>query len=208
MRTFIATVCIAIIGLFILWTSTDGGRAFTAEEARRLEVRENPRPVPDWRIQNQDSSFIALQDWHGNFVVVDFIYTTCPDVCLVMSGSLKSLQTELVQKLEHNNLRLLSISFDQKNDSPQRLKEYLSHFSADFNYWMAARPTSLSQQRAILDFFKVIVIPDEYGGYTHSAGFHVIDPDGRLVAIYGVEQLDELKEYLATVLDKENGNQN
>ena len=69
---------------------------------------------------------------------------------------------------------------------------------------MAARPTSSSQKEAILDFFKVIVIPDEYGGYTHSAGYHVIDRTGRLVAIFGIEQLNELKEYLTQSLNKEN----
>ena len=46
MRTFLATLFIAISGTLILWISTDGGRAFTAEEARRLEIRETPRAVP------------------------------------------------------------------------------------------------------------------------------------------------------------------
>lgn len=208
MRTFLATVFIAIAGFLILWISTDRGRAFTVEEARRLDVRENPRSLPEWHLQNQDSEAITIQDWHGEFLVVDFIYTSCPSVCLILSGGLKSLQKDFASELEKNNLRLLSISFDPEKDTPQRLKEHLSHFSANLKYWIAARPISSSQKEAILDFFKVIVIPDEYGGYTHSAGYHVIDPEGRLVAIFGVEQLDELKEYLTQVLNKKNDHQN
>ncbi len=208
MRTFLATVFIAIAGFLILWISTDRGRAFTVEEARRLDVRENPRSLPEWHLQNQDSEAITIQDWHGEFLVVDFIYTSCPSVCLILSGGLKSLQKDFASELEKNNLRLLSISFDPEKDTPQRLKEHLSHFSANLKYWIAARPISSSQKEAILDFFKVIVIPDEYGGYTHSAGYHVIDPEGRLVAIFGVEQLDELKEYLTQALNKKNDHQN
>lgn len=207
MRTFLATVFIAITGSLILWVSTDRGRAFTVEEARRLDVRENPRFVPEWHLQNQDLETVTIQDWRGSFLVVDFIYTSCPSVCLILSGGLKSLQKDFSSELEKNNLRLLSISFDPEKDTPQRLKEHLSHFSANFKYWIAARPVSSSQKEAILDFFKVIVIPDEYGGYTHSAGYHVIDPQGRLVAIFGVEQLNELKEYLTQVVNKENDHQ-
>ncbi|MCO6428630.1 SCO family protein [Nitrosomonas communis] len=207
MRTFLATVFIAITGSLILWVSTDRGRAFTVEEARRLDVRENPRFVPEWHLQNQDLETVTIQDWRGSFLIVDFIYTSCPSVCLILSGGLKSLQKDFSSELEKNNLRLLSISFDPEKDTPQRLKEHLSHFSANFKYWIAARPVSSSQKEAILDFFKVIVIPDEYGGYTHSAGYHVIDPQGRLVAIFGVEQLNELKEYLTQVVNKENDHQ-
>lgn len=207
MRTFLATVFIAITGSLILWVSTDRGRAFTVEEARRLDVRENPRFVPEWHLQNQDLETVTIQDWRGSFLIVDFIYTSCPSVCLILSGGLKSLQKDFSSELEKNNLRLLSISFDPEKDTPQRLKEHLSHFSANFKYWIAARPVSSSQKEAILDFFKVIVIPDEYGGYTHSAGYHVIDPQGRLVAIFGVEQLNELKEYLTQVVIKENDHQ-
>ncbi|MFO7580371.1 MAG: SCO family protein, partial [Nitrosomonas halophila] len=180
MRTFLATILIVITGLLILWTSTDGGRAFTVEEARRLEVRENPRPVPRWQLENQDAEIVTLNNWHGHFIVVDFIYTSCPSVCLILSSGLRTLQKDLADKLENSRLHLLSISFDPEKDTPQRLKEHLSHFSADLRSWTASRPTSPSQREAILDFFKVIVIPDEYGGYTHSAGYHVIDPEGRL----------------------------
>ncbi|SCX27891.1 protein SCO1/2 [Nitrosomonas eutropha] len=205
MKTFLATFLVVIVGSLVLWVSTDEGRAFTAEEARRLEIRETPRSVPDWRLQNQDAETFRIQDWHGHFIVVDFIYTSCPDVCLILSGNLKTLQKDFSTEEKSDKLRFLSISFDPEKDTPQRLKEYLHHFSADFRYWMAARPINPSQKEAILDFFKVIVIPDEYGGYTHSAGYHIINPDGKLVAIFGIEQTDELHTYLNQVLEeKEN----
>ncbi|MDF0678391.1 MAG: SCO family protein [Nitrosomonas sp.] len=107
-----------------------------------------------------------------------------------------------------DKLRLSASTFDPEKDTPQRLKEHLSHFSADFKNWAAARPTSSSQKEAILDFSSDRQ-SDEYGGYTHSAGFHIINPDGKLVAIFGMEQLDELCAYLNQALEgKDNASKN
>jgi protein SCO1/2 len=200
MKTLFLSVLLAISGLAMLWMGTDGGRAFTAEAARRLEVREHPRPVPNWRLENQDSGVLMLGDWRSRYVVVDFIYTSCPSVCLTLGSGLQKLQKEFGEALNKNKLRLLSISFDPEQDTPERLRAHLSHFSGDGEHWVAARPTNLVERRAILDFFKVTVIPDEMGGYTHSAGYHVIDPHGRLVAIFGVEEYPKLQDYLTMAL--------
>ncbi|QBQ54168.1 SCO family protein [Nitrosococcus wardiae] len=200
MKTLLASTLLAVISLTILWVGTDGVRAFTAEEARRLEVREHPKPVPNWHLENQNAEAIALGDWRGQYVVVDFIYTSCPSVCLTLSSGMGSLQKEFSEALEKDKLHLLSISFDPEKDTPERLRTHLSHFSGDGEQWVAARPTHPVEKKAILDFFKVTVIPDEMGGYTHSAGYHVIDPQGRLVAIFGVEEYPKLQDYLALAL--------
>lgn len=200
MKTLVLSTLLAIAGLATLWVGTDSGRAFTAEEARRLEVREHPKPVPNWRLENQDAAPLALANWRGQYVVVDFIYTSCPSVCLTLSSGMRTLQKEFEEALAQNKLHLLSISFDPEQDTPERLRTHLSHFSADKAYWAAARPTHPVEKKAILDFFKVTVIPDEMGGYTHSAGYHVIDAQGRLVAIFGVEEYPQLQDYLTSAL--------
>lgn len=192
----LATLLMTILGVATLWTGTDGGQAFTAEEARRLEIRATPRQVPEWILENQDGDAFRLQDWHEKFIVVDFIYTSCLTVCLSLSSDMRKLQQTFAPLVQADKLRFLSISFDPEKDTPQRLKEHFSRFAADFSSWTAARPTSAAQNKTILDFFKVIVIPDEYGGYIHSAGYHIIAPSGELIAIFGTEQITELHSYL------------
>lgn len=202
MKTLILSIIVATAGLATLWIGTEGGRAFTAEEARRMEVQKHPRPVPNWYLENQNAETLALGEWSGQYVVVDFIYTSCPDVCLLLSSGLQRLQKEFGEALEKDKLRLLSVSFDPEKDTPERLRTYLSHFSGDGEHWAAVRPTHPAEKKAILDFFKVTVIPDEVGGYTHSAGYNVIDPDGRLVAIFGLEEFAKLQDYLSLALAK------
>lgn len=200
MKTLFLSSLVAIVGLVFLWVGTDSGRAFTAEAARRLEVREHPRMVPNWRLEDQNASVLALGDWHGRYIVVDFIYTNCPDVCLTLDSGMQNLQQEFKEAVAKNKLRFLSISFDPKHDTPERLRTHLSHFSGDGGHWAAARPTHPIEKEAILDFFKVKVIPDGRGGYTHTAAYHVINPQGQLVAIFGVEELPKLQDYLAMAL--------
>lgn len=202
MKTLILSIVVATVGLAALWVGTEGGRAFTSEEARRLEAREHPRPVPNWHLENQNAQTLALGEWSGQYVVVDFIYTSCPDACLLLSSGLQSLQKEFEEALKKDKLRLLSVSFDPEKDTPARLRAHLSHFSGDGKHWMAARPTHPAEKKAILDFFKVTVIPDEVGGYTHSAGYNVIDPEGRLVAIFGLDEFAKLEDYLSSALAK------
>jgi protein SCO1/2 len=203
MKTLLLSAFLAISGLAMLWIGTDGGRAFTTETARRLEVREHPKPVPNWRLEDQNAGVLALGDWRGRYVVVDFIYTSCTSACLILGSGLQSLQRDFGNALNKNKLRLLSISFDPKQDTPERLRAHLSHFSGDGEHWVAARPTNFVEKKAILDFFKVTVIPDEMGGYTHSAGYNVIDPYGRLVAIFGVEEYSKLQDYLTIALTED-----
>jgi protein SCO1 len=207
MKTLFLTIFLAIGGLATLWVGTDGGRAFTAEEARRLEVREHPKPVPNWQLEDQNAGRLRLGEWQGQYVVVDFIYTSCPSVCLILSSGLQTLQKEFADALNKDKLHLLSISFDPEQDTPERLRAHLSHFSGDGERWVAARPTHPAEKKALLDFFKVTVIPDEMGGYTHSAGYHVINPQGRLVAIFGVEEYSELQDYLTVALAEGDSNE-
>lgn len=204
MKTLILSLILAVAGGATLWVGTDGGRAFTTQTARRIEVWEHPRMVPNWHLQNQDGRPLALKQWQGRYVVVDFIYTSCAAACPLLGMGMLKLQQEFKKALEQDRLQLLSVSFDPKTDTPKRLRAHLSHFSAHGENWVAARPTHPAEKKAILNFFGVTVIPNEAGGYTHSAGYYIINPEGQLVAAFGLEKLAKLKDYLTKVLAREN----
>ncbi|HEY3566433.1 MAG TPA: SCO family protein [Thermoanaerobaculia bacterium] len=58
-------------------------------------------------------------------VVLQFIFTTCPAVCPMLSGSLAGAQGEMGEKT-----RLVSISIDPEYDTPARLREYARRLKA------------------------------------------------------------------------------
>ena len=58
-------------------------------------------------------------------VVLQFIFTTCPSVCPLLSSALAGAQGEIGE-----GTRLVSISIDPEYDTPARLREYARRFKA------------------------------------------------------------------------------
>ena len=58
-------------------------------------------------------------------VVLQFVFTTCPAVCPMLSSALSGAQTEMGE-----GTRLVSISIDPEYDTPARLREYAKRFKA------------------------------------------------------------------------------
>jgi protein SCO1/2 len=184
-RTAIAALAVASVFSAALWQGTDGLRAFTTEGARRLSVIEQPRPVPAVRLIDMHGRELTLADEIGRVVVVDFIYTTCPTICVALGESFAKLQHQIPTAGLANGVRLISISFDLR-DSPEALREYAQVHGADGSLWITARPENEEALSALLKTFGVTVIPDGAGGFVHNVALHVVDRQGRLVAIFDI----------------------
>ncbi|MEC9263672.1 MAG: SCO family protein, partial [Candidatus Thermoplasmatota archaeon] len=56
-------------------------------ELHGMEYRDPP-DAPDFMLFDQNGDVFTLSDFEGKVVVVAFIYTSCPDVCLIISANL------------------------------------------------------------------------------------------------------------------------
>lgn len=163
---------------------TQGLQAFTAESARRVSVRKQPRPVPlDAALQTASGQTITLDELAGRWLLVDFIYTRCTTYCAAQGGAFARLQDRMARPIAQGQVALLSISFDPLHDGPEQLAAYQAREKSRGDGWIAARPVSAADLDALMHAFGVTAIADEWGGYAHNAAIHVIDPQGRLVAI-------------------------
>jgi len=61
-------------------------------------------------------------------IMVNFIFTTCTTICPIMSATFSQLQSLLGE--EADKVRLLSISIDPEQDTPEKLRAYARKFSA------------------------------------------------------------------------------
>jgi protein SCO1/2 len=59
--------------------------------------------------------------------------------------------------------------------------------------WQAARPLTADGLQSLTAAFGVTIIQDRLGGYTHNAAIHLVDPEGRLVDIFDLGDLDQLR---------------
>lgn len=178
-----------MIGVIALWTETDGLRAFTFESARRLAVAEAPVMVPLTRLELATDETIDLADFAaGRIVLVEFIYTRCPTLCVALGTTFARLQDAL-RRAGRDDVRLLSISFDPEHDRPEALRAYGEAYGADRRLWSLARVPDAAELRRLLTVFGVVVIPDEFGGFTHNAAIHFLDRAGRLTRIFDQDDI-------------------
>ena len=183
LRTLAVSVSLIVLGLVTLAVATDHFRAFTSETARRIEVREHPRPVPPVTLESQTGARFKLSGLQGKWLVVDFIYTRCVTLCSVLGGKFAQLQEQLTTPLAQHRVQLLSISFDPERDTPAQLADYLERFRSHGEGWLAGRPLDAQGLEALKRTFGVTVVPDNAGGYVHNDAFAIVDPQGRLVNI-------------------------
>ncbi|MEW6129282.1 MAG: SCO family protein [Acidobacteriota bacterium] len=86
--------------------------------------------IPDVEVIDQDG-----KTWHffsdlilNEQVAINFIYTTCEALCPMQAKTFSNIQAELEN--QPSNLKLISISIDPENDSPEKLKNWASQFNA------------------------------------------------------------------------------
>lgn len=184
LRTLLASLLVLAAGVAALAVATDGFQAFTSEAARRINVREEARPIPSVTLQTASGRIVEFADLRGSWLLVDFIYTRCTTYCSAQGSTFSRLQERLARLIAGDEVTLLSISFDPKHDTPARLTGYKRRFGDSGTGWIAARPTKAPGLDALLRAFSVTAIPDRFGGYVHNAAIWVVDPRGRLVAIF------------------------
>lgn len=197
LRSLSVSLILFIAGVAVLAAATDRFQAFTTESARRIAVLRNPPQVPAIALETHSGARINLADFHGRWLLVDFIYTRCMSYCLVLGGEFAQLQDLLAEPLAQDKVRLLSISFDPAHDNPERLTKYLHDFGSRGDGWTAARPLNEQDLARLEKVFGVTVVRSPLG-FVHNAAIEIVDPRGRLVKIL---DMGDPKRVAAVVLE-------
>jgi protein SCO1 len=151
----------------------------------------HPQPgekVPDFAVIDQDGKRIHLSAFRGDVLMVTFIYTRCPfpDFCPLVSRNFAQVYARL-RDHDSKNIRLLTLSFDSKNDTPAAMKKYAHSFDPTtggnpFDRWDFATVPE-KELPAVADFFGLYykVAGDQI---IHSLSTTVINPDGTVYKWY------------------------
>jgi protein SCO1/2 len=201
LRTLLASAVAIALGIAALATATDGFRAFTTESARRVFVARKPVAVRDAVLETERGARVALADLRGRWLAVDFVYTRCATYCSAQGATFARVQRLLAQPIADGRVRLVSISFDPAHDTAAELAGYLRRSGGRGDGWLATRPVDDVALASLLQDFAVVVIPDGSGGYVHNDGVHLVDPDGRIVAIVDGDDPNAIASALTSSLE-------
>lgn len=125
----------------------------------------------------------SLSDFNGKAVLLNFGYTSCPDICPMVLNRMAAVMNELDD--ERSKVQPVFITFDSVRDTAERLQQYLKYFGEDFVGFTG----SDDQLTAVAKQYGVIAIPqksDSAAGilYTHSDYIYLLDKQGRVRALY------------------------
>lgn len=106
--------------------------------------------VPDLTLVRDDGTRVKLPREldDGRPVVMNFVYTTCPGICPIMSAMFSEFQDRL--GAERSRVHMVSISIDPEQDTPARLREYATKFSAgpQWQHYTGTVADSIAVQKA------------------------------------------------------------
>jgi protein SCO1/2 len=88
--------------------------------------------IPAFALVDQRGVSIRDRDLRGRVLIVDFIFTSCPDVCPLLTQQLVGLRKQLP---DNGALAYVSFSVDPEHDTPQKLKAFASAHGADHANW-------------------------------------------------------------------------
>ena len=103
-------------------------------------------PINDFRFIDEYGAPFAFESLSGRVVVVAFVYTSCPDVCPMITASLRQVQVGLGAE-ERQKVHLLTVTTDPEIDQPKVLLAYGKRYGADFANWsfLTGEPTALKK---------------------------------------------------------------
>ena len=159
-------------------------------------------PAPDFDLISQDGRRVTLADFHGQVLAVTFIFTSCPDVCPMLTSTLAQVQQMLGSDFG-KTVAFVSITIDPENDTPTVLREYAEAFSADLRGWafLTGDPTALQD---VARGYGVFAEKAVGGTIDHTLLTSIVDPKGMIRVQYIGYRFDpeEFRTDLLSLVDQ------
>ncbi len=141
-----------------------------------------------YQLVNQKGEPIVFPDFvKGKIVVMNFIFTNCPDICPLSTNNMRLIQ-ERLNKERIKNVQFVSMSFDPNNDTPEVLTKFADIRGLDLSNW-----TFLTGRKSVTDSVihqaNVIAVPNDSTVfkdgrkiyyYIHTDRISLIDNEGRI----------------------------
>lgn len=159
------------------------GRAETTTQA--LTRYPNPRALADFRLERSDGKPLTAADFKGQWNLVFFGFTHCPDICPGTLGVLKQVRAALTQAGAADRVHIHFISVDPQRDKPEVLGRYAGFYDPGF---IAATGSDEELTRLTRSMGQLYTrtTPDASGNYSvdHSASIVLVDPQGQLAGLF------------------------
>jgi cytochrome oxidase Cu insertion factor (SCO1/SenC/PrrC family) len=151
--------------------------------------------VPNFERINQDAQPFGSEQLAGKIWIADFIFTTCPGPCPIISTRMSELQ----KPLEKTDVHFVSFSVDPETDTPPVLRAYADKLRKEPFRWDFLTGSKDAIASISRDRFKLGLTEGEAAGSgpVHSTRFVLVDRRGTIRGYYDALSADGVTKLLA-----------
>ncbi|MBT3672091.1 MAG: SCO family protein [Porticoccaceae bacterium] len=132
-RTIIIIVCFIVVVIFgFIWRMNQP--VIMSEQDLRINgaiILNTPRKFSDFDLIDHRGDAFTLQRLKGQWSMIFFGFTNCPDVCPTTLATLNETYSKLKDS-EKENLQIIMVSLDPERDTVEKLGQYMPYFNAEF----------------------------------------------------------------------------
>jgi protein SCO1/2 len=164
-------------------------------EVARLGTRAMPSfgIVPPFQLIDQNNQPFGSAQLLGKIWIADFIYTTCPGPCPMISSRMSEMQ----KPLEKTDVQLVSFSVDPEKDTPEILRTYAEKLRARDERWKFLTGDRATIYNLSQNGFKLAATNDASGIPLHSSRLILVDRSGVIRGYYDATSPDAVTKVLA-----------
>ena len=138
--------------------------------------------LPNLELIDHNENPVSLSEFRGKLILLNFGYTSCPDICPATLANLRQVYNSFDNK---EDIQILFISVDPKRDDFSKLKSYVTYFHDDF---IGLSGTD-EQMNGVKDAFSIFYFEEKGESeenylVTHPTSIYLVDKSGKLILKY------------------------
>lgn len=158
--------------------------------------------LPEFALLDQGGSPVGRSAFEGQWDLVFFGFTNCPDICPATMTILGQARRALEARGQEPLPRVVLVSVDPERDSPEAMARYVAYFGED-NLGLTGE---LDEVRKLTDalgiFFQKASTGDSVYAVDHSTVVLLIDPRAQLKALFSApHDVDTLVHDLPLIME-------
>ena len=148
--------------------------------------------VPNFTLTNQNGQPFGSAQLNGKIWIADFVYSTCPGPCPMISSRMNDLQAPLAK----TDVHLVSFTVDPVKDTPEVLRTYAESLRAEPGRWDFLTGQQSTIYKLCRDGFK-LAVSEESGVPIHSTRMVLVDRHGEIRGYYDATDPQGITKLLA-----------
>lgn len=178
-----ARLLLFFLGFFIVISAVLSYLVYQAKMSEQFNGFYNEKELEDFVLTDYNGKKVGLSQFRGKFVLLNFGYTSCPDICPTTLTRLRNVYNQLDNNKE--DIQVIFVSIDPERDDREKLKNYVPYFHKDF---IGLTGTD-NELRQVAEIFNIVYFKeksDQSADYlmSHPTSVYLINRDGKLILKY------------------------